>query len=701
MMYRCMTEGENKKCAFVIDLNIHRAIGTSIINYASLIKPDKNETEACKYILQERLINLNGDHWMSSFGNDESKLNTLCKNIHDIYVSKPKEALINILNRLRFKEILLTKEEQIIFNTMFSNVKPTKQQKELIDKIISSEEEKIKKGIEKNKVETINTNNEILNEEEQEEKEEKKINYMDILKHIIPLICLLTIHNEETCFIEMFKMIQADKYIYDILIDQTQSWWGESIDSKIIQTFINVYIKYIENDKETSQIIKNVKTLFFKNINNSNELSSLIDKYLIPQELDKKENAEVSTPFKLRSEMLNKIDPNFWKTIKKVFEPCVGKGGFLLDIIDKFMIGLKEEIPDEKIRYKKILEECLYFSDKNPTNIFICKLLIDPYNEHNLNYNEGNTLELDITKDHKHWKGIDHFDAIIGNPPYQGTGRKKLYINFIEYSINNLKLNGILLFITPQLAINYLIGNEVSQKKIQKLYDIKYINVSDDIKKIHFKNIGSDFTYYYIIKKDYTNNTEIVYKNNKQDLIRIEFNSIISFDNKQHNTILNKLVNPNNEWGRKAARIDKDLKLKMDEEYTNKIIYKIKTNQIEYRYTNRTHEDYNKYKVLYPTLGEHYIIDKDRNLFPGTSFVPYIPCSNLKECNNILKLKDSKIFKYLIKNFENQRSPIDYIWRKLSKPSVFDIDIVDENTIYKYFNLTEEDIDLIEEYISE
>ena len=77
------TEGENKKCAFVIDLNIHRAIGTSIINYASLIKPDKNETEACKYILQERLINLNGDHWMSSFGNDESKLNTLCKNIHD------------------------------------------------------------------------------------------------------------------------------------------------------------------------------------------------------------------------------------------------------------------------------------------------------------------------------------------------------------------------------------------------------------------------------------------------------------------------------------------------------------------------------------------------------------------------------------------------------------------------------------------
>ena len=80
---------------------------------------------------------------------------------------------------------------------------------------------------------------------------------------------------------------------------------------------------------------------------------------------------------------------------EKVFEPCAGKGGFIVDIIDRFMNGLEEDIPDEKLRYKTIIE-CLYFSDINPTNIFICKLLIDPYNEYKLNYNEGNTLELDI-----------------------------------------------------------------------------------------------------------------------------------------------------------------------------------------------------------------------------------------------------------------------------------------------------------------
>ena len=91
------------------------------------------------------------------------------------------------------------------------------------------------------------------------------------------------------------------------------------------------------------------------------------------------------------------------------------------------MIGLKDLYPDEKIRYQTIVQECLYFSDINPTNIFICKLLINPCDDYKLNYNEGNTLELDI-KDK--W-GIDGFDAVIGNPPYESqkaTGDNKLYL---------------------------------------------------------------------------------------------------------------------------------------------------------------------------------------------------------------------------------------------------------------------------------
>jgi hypothetical protein len=190
MMFRCMTEAEHKRCGFVIDLNIHRLIQTSIIDYACLIKPDCHPREATKYILQERLINLNGDHWMPSFGNDVSKITALSENVYNIYSSNTENALKHFLDRLRFKECLLTKEDEKIFNAMFSGIKPTKEQKALIEKLIAEEDPSIKKGIEKTGMNPHIPDTLSIESEEEKEKEEQKINYMDILKHIIPLICI-------------------------------------------------------------------------------------------------------------------------------------------------------------------------------------------------------------------------------------------------------------------------------------------------------------------------------------------------------------------------------------------------------------------------------------------------------------------------------------------------------------------------------
>mgnify|MGYP007000177070 len=103
-------------------LNIHRVIETCVINYASLIKPDIHPKESTKFILQERLINLNGDHWMPSFGNDVSKITALCENVYELYSSNTENALNNFLNRLHLKEVLLTKEEQKMLNNIFINI---------------------------------------------------------------------------------------------------------------------------------------------------------------------------------------------------------------------------------------------------------------------------------------------------------------------------------------------------------------------------------------------------------------------------------------------------------------------------------------------------------------------------------------------------------------------------------------------------
>jgi len=189
--------------------------------------------------------------------------------------------------------------------------------------------------------------------------------------------------------------------------------------------------------------------------------------------------------------MLDKIPVKFWTSIKKVFEPCAGKGGFIVDIIDKFMIGLEEAIPDKKERYKTIVEECLYFSDINSTNIFICKLLTDPYNE-------GNTLKLSIKEK---WD-IEGFDAIIGNPPYaeqKAKGDNKLYLAFISYSIKNLYDNALLLFIVPTNIKNYITNQDKKKSYTSNFMEIIYLSLNTSNK--HFLRIGTSFSYFLIKKK--------------------------------------------------------------------------------------------------------------------------------------------------------------------------------------------------------
>ena len=501
MMFRSMTGGANKKCGFVIDLNIHRVINKILIEYSSIIKPNSHPKEGIKFILKERLLSLNSNHWKHTFGfNEEIKLEELTNRIYDIYSSNAENALKHFLDRLCFKKILLGKEDQKIFNALFSSITPTKKQREIIDNLMKDEDTNIKKGIERTSIESETSS------DAEDAEDEPKINYMDILKHIIPLICLLTIHNVETSFIEMFAIIENDSNIYNILIDQTKSWWGKSIDSAILKKFINLYIKYMKDDTETAQIIRTVKELFVKNINNSNELSSLIDKYFVPHELEKNCNAEVSTHYKLRQEMLSNLHIDFWKTPQKVLEPCCGKGGFIIDIIGKFMDGLKEYKPNDSERYKFIVEECIYWCDINPTNIFICKLLVDPYNQYALNFSEGDTLKLDIKEK---WNLVK-FDAVIGNPPYNEDPNnsndphmKPLYQKWI-YKFT--ELSDKLLFITPSKWFSSQDPELVELREYMKMCKVKFIthHPEDNV----FKNVKiKGGVSYYLIDKSYSGKT--------------------------------------------------------------------------------------------------------------------------------------------------------------------------------------------------
>ena len=147
----------------------------------------------------------------------------------------------------------------------------------------------------------------------------------------------------------------------------------------------------------------------------------------------------------------------------------------------------------------------------NPTNIFICKLLLDPKDQYNLNYYTGDTLELNPLEE---WEGITGFGAVIGNPPYQAVtdegiskgGGNNLYTKFIYYADNIILQGGYLLFINPPTyfgpgrSVNKT-GMHVRADVLDK-YCYHYINLEECAR--HF-TVGSKFIYYLIQKSQQIN----------------------------------------------------------------------------------------------------------------------------------------------------------------------------------------------------
>jgi len=433
----------------------------------------------------------------------------------------------------------------------------------------------------------------------------------------------------------------------------------------------------MKDDKETNQIIRTVKELFMKNIKNNIELSKLIDEYLIPQELEKKSNAEVSTPFSLRQEMLEKIPVEFWTSTKKVFEPCAGKGGFIVDIIDRFMTGLKENIPDEKERYKTIIEECLYFSDINPTNIFICKLLIDPYNEYNLNYNEGNTLELDIKEK---W-GIEGFDAVIGNPPYNDNSGNKgkghtLWTKFIEISLEKwINKGGYLLYVNPSL---WRQADHQLQIKM-KQYQIEYLEIHDEADGVKVFKCNTRYDWYLINKVRCFKNTEIKTQTGEivfKDLSKMNFIPNYNYD------LIDKLTASNDKidmlYSRSDYASDKKWTKKIkDNEYKYPVVYSVnRKHEAKFLWSNINTKEghYNKSKVIFGSGATGFIIDENGE-YACCEFCTGIidKIENLEKIKNVLdsvKFKNEIIKATSVSKAEINRKILKYFKKDFWKEFV-------------------------------
>ena len=401
------------------------------------------------------------------------------------------------------------------------------------------------------------------------------------------------------------------------------------------------------------------------------KIRSLIAKHFIPSESEKKQNAEIPTPVKLVDEMLNTIPAEFWKTPKRVFEPCCGKGNFVLGIFDKFYNGLASSIPEEKARIRTIIKDCLYYADITEMNVFITTEILKCHIQaaygkklkmENIKFNSyvGDTLKLDIIDE---W-GVEGFDAVVGNPPYNANNKGEkaggdlLWNKFIKISLATwVKVDGYLLFVNPggwrkpdnkKSKFHGLF--DLMTRENQMLY-LEIHNTKDGMKTF---GCGTRYDWYLIEKKEKHTLTSIVDdKGNKHEMNLSEWKFLPNSDFEKVKPLLKKkgqdavpILYSSSAYETRKEHIS-DTK---DEEFKYPCIHSIPQTGTRYMYSNVNDKGhFGVSKVIFGDTGMNdVIIDMDGE-YCMTNHSMAIQVDTLEEAESIKEALLSDKFKLVLK----------------------------------------------------
>lgn len=214
------------------------------------------------------------------------------------------------------------------------------------------------------------------------------------------------------------------------------------------------------------------------NVDHLKQIISDFREFIKRAKVEDKLFGEVMTPLdelaRPMVDLVEKYDVDFWKTPKKVLDSSAGIGTFLVICAAKFMNGLKNYpgLEDPEVRFKFIVENCLYYGELQSGNVSLWLSVIDPYDEYKTNTFWGSFLsdkdgkynsDLNGIFD-KHMKevwNIDKFDLVIQNPPYsylKETDKNKSSKNpktqpmwqfFVQKSLKLLKQGGYMVMVHP------------------------------------------------------------------------------------------------------------------------------------------------------------------------------------------------------------------------------------------------------------
>ena len=502
-----------------------------------------------------------------------------------------------------------------------------------------------------------------------------------------------------------------------------------------------------------------------------NSILQIIDDRLIADEVAKKDRGEVFTPLNLVREMLFGIRKSSLEEFKdkmptvksteyikliwglnekgefiddneddriggiplavwrdpdtKWLDPANGIGNF--PVVAFYMLdyqlgkhglkGFNLKGDDNKVKRRRyIVKNMLFMIELNKGNVNTSRKIFDKIVPGvTANICCADTLKMSDEK-LKELFGVNKFDVIIGNPPFNSGGirskvgekkdTKTLWPEFIKHSLNWLKDDKYLVFITPNtwIELNSPISKVILENQILSLksYDVVqshalFSNESGEIPLVHYsiqKVSSKDDTYIY----DSSDNNYKLYNIYTNDFIPSSGISLISKIMK----VSKKYGNLEKYYENTQTKDKTHMKEKLQGPYIYPLI-NISNSKINIKYSDICYKhNNNKGKLVFPNFSMGYpIYDKDGILDGAANMMFTVYADNIETLINIQKLFYTHVVWFILVSLKTKQkfmsNRIFDILPDISNIPNFPKEITDE-TLIEFFKFDEDDIECINKY---
>lgn len=211
-------------------------------------------------------------------------------------------------------------------------------------------------------------------------------------------------------------------------------------------------------DKDRDMFMKIKKMVDGNDVSKAEHIKVLVEQlraYVTVGEFEKKSVGEVQTPWNLVQDLINCYPQEVWSNPNfKWLDNSTGTGILIAGVVERLMDGLAQWEPNQEKRYAHIMENMVYVAEYQARNCFIFLCSYDPKDEYELNIYHGNFLDDKFNEHAKNVWGVESFNCIIANPPYQtnNQGEKKthpIWDKFVKKSFEVLVEGGYMVNVHP------------------------------------------------------------------------------------------------------------------------------------------------------------------------------------------------------------------------------------------------------------